>query len=327
MKTNYEQIVDVAKIGWHSAVDMNAIFAMAEQEQFSASIDDSPKCLLLVIDLQKDFTEAQKPLDFDPNDANDPRANIIKDGSLAVPGSIGDIQRLTRFIYNNMGGISRIMCSLDTHSAHQIFHPCWWVNSAGDHPDPYTIITYDDVVANRWRPVIDDPRISIQYLKELQKVDAGKKQLCIWPYHTISGTEGATLENEFAKMVYFHSVARHSRTIMIPKGQDPYSEMYGIIKPEYSKKNFLNTPVLTAIEKYDKIYIAGEAASHCLMESVKQIAEHFANRPEITQKITILEDCTSPITGYEADTQLAFENFKNMYGIKFAKSTDINLCA
>lgn len=302
MKTNYEQIVDVTKIGQHSAVDMNAVFAMAEQERFTAAVDDPCRRLLLCIDVQKDFIEG---------------------GALAVPGSIDDVERITRFIYNNMCGISKIICSLDTHIAQQIFHPCWWTNSAGDHPDPYTIITYDDVVNNRWRPVIGKPIDSIQYLKELERVDAGKKQLCIWPYHCIKGTDGNSLENEFAKMVYFHSVARKSVNHVIPKGEDPYSEMYGIIKPEYSKKNFLNTPVLTAIEKYDEIYVVGEAASHCLMESVKQIAEHFANRPEVTQKITVLEDCTSPITGYEADTVAAFDNFKSTYGIKFAKSTDI----
>ena len=303
MKTNYEQIVDVSKIGQHYEVNMNAIFNMAEQERFTAAIDDSPKRLLLCIDVQKDFIEG---------------------GALAVPGSISDVERITRFIYNNMGGISCIMCSLDTHIAHQIFHPCWWANSAGDHPAPYTTIKYDDVEANLWRPVIGDPRDSIQYLKELEKVGAGKKNLCIWPYHCINGTEGFTLENEFAKMVYFHSVARKCVDCMINKGTDPYSEMYGIIKPEYSKKNFLNTPVLTAIEKYDEIYVVGEAASHCLMESVKQIAEHFVNRPDVTQKITVLEDCTSPITGYEADTVAAFDNFKRSYGIKFSKSTDIH---
>lgn len=302
MNTNFEQIVDVAQIGQHGEVDMNSLFSMAEQERFTAAIDDSPKRLLLCIDVQKDFIEG---------------------GALAVPGSIGDVERITRFIYNNMSGISKIMCSLDTHIAHQIFHPCWWANSAREHPDPYTIITYDDVVANNWRPVVGDPKDSLEYLKELEKVGAGKKQLCIWPYHCIKGTDGFTLENEFAKMVYFHSVARKSVNHMINKGEDPYSEMYGIIKPEFSQKNFINTPVLTAIEKYDEIYVVGEAASHCLMESVKQIAEHFANRPDVTQKITVLEDCTSPITGYEADTKAAFDKFKSSYGIKFAKSTDI----
>lgn len=302
MKANYEQIVDVSQIGQKGVPDMNAIFALAEQEEFSAAIDDSPRRLVLCIDVQKDFMEG---------------------GALGVPGSVGDVERLTRFIYNNMSGITRIMCSLDTHIPHQIFFPCWWVNTAGDHPAPYTVITHDDVVQNRWRPVIGDPRVSLQYLKELEKAGAGKKQLCIWPYHCINGTEGFTLENEFAKMVYFHSVARKSVNPMVNKGNDPYSEMYGIIKPEFSQKNYLNTTVLNAIEKYDEIYVAGEASSHCLMESVRQIAEHFANRPDVLQRITILEDCTSPIPGFEAATKDAFDNFKSMYGIKFAKSTDI----
>ena len=299
MKTNYEQIVDVAKIGQHGAIDLNSIFALAEKEDFSPSVQDAPRRLLLAIDVQKDFIEG---------------------GALAVPGSIGDVERITRFIYNNMAGLSSIMCSLDTHTPHQIFHPCWWVNENGDHPGPYTVITYADVEANRWRPIIGAQE-SLKYLKELEST--AKKQLCVWPYHCIAGTDGASLENECAKMVYFHSVARKTKNVMVSKGQDPYSEMYGIIKPEYSQKNFINTTVLNAIEKYDEIYVVGEAASHCLMESVKQIAEHFANRPDVTQKITILEDCTSPITGFEADTQAAFDNFKNSYGINFKKSTEI----
>ena len=303
MKTQYEQIVDVANIGKHTPQNMNDIFSMAEKESFPPAINDSPRRLLLAIDVQNDFIEG---------------------GSLAVPNSIGDVERITRFIYNNMNGITKIMCSMDTHSPHQIFHPCWWVNSAGDHPAPYTVITHDDVVANRWRPLVE-PIKSLNYLKELEKAGAGKKQLCIWPYHCIIGTEGYLLENEFAKMVHFHSVARNSYNPIIAKGTEALSEMYGIIKPEYSESGFINTPVLTAMEKYNEIFVVGEAASHCLMESIRQIAEHFANRPEITSKITILEDCTSPITGYEADTIATFDTFKNTYGIKFAKSTDIQL--
>lgn len=300
MNTKYNQIVDVTQIGRCSKVDMNAIFTMAGQEQFTPSIYDPIRRLLLCIDVQNDFMEG---------------------GALAVPGSIGDVERITRFIYNNMGGISRIMCSLDTHIAYQIFHPCWWKDPAGNHPDPYTTITYDDIKKGYWYPVTNNPKESIDYVKNLEML--GKKQLCIWPYHCIKGTEGNALESEFAKMVHYHSAARNCVNQIVPKGEDRYSEMYGIIKPEYSKNNFLNTLVLTAIERYDEIYVVGEAASHCLMESVKQIAEHFSDRPEVTQKITILEDCTSPITGFEADTAAAFDNFKNFYGIKFAKSTDI----
>ena len=220
-----------------------------------------------------------------------------------------------------MNGISKIVCSLDTHIPQQIFHPCWWVNSNKEQPIPYTIITYEDFKQEKWEPVFGDKEETETYLRKLEK--EGKKQLCIWPYHCIWGTEGAMIENEFSKMVYFHSVVRNSICKIIEKGKDQYSEMYGIVKPEYSKDNFMNKEILELVEEYDEIYVVGEAASHCLMESVKQIAEHFKNFKETTKKITILEDCTSPIKGYENDTKATFDYFKNTYGIKVLKSTDI----
>lgn len=303
MKTSYEEIVNVSNIGKNTDADLNKIFSLAQNEQLTPSSKDPVQRLLLVIDEQKDFMDG---------------------GALGVPGACADVERLTRFMYENMNGISKIMASMDAHTPHQIFHPCWWIDADGNHPAPYTIIKHDDVIKNKWRPVIGVGD-SITYLKKLEEI--GKKELCIWPYHCIVGTTGQMLESQFAKMMYFHSVAKRTVDLVIPKGQDPYSEMYGIIKPEYSKKNFINTPVLNSVEKYDEIYVAGEAASHCLLETVKQICEHFANRPEILQRIVILIDCTSPIPGYEDATKREFEYFEKTYGIKFAKSTDISLAA
>ena len=128
MKTMYEEIVNVSKIGKHSPLDLNSIISLAERERFSPAIDDSPKRLLLMIDVQNDFMEG---------------------GALGVPGSIGDVERITCFIHKNMSEISNIMCSLDTHIAQQIFHPCWWENMGGDRnaqPFPYTTISYTDVM-------------------------------------------------------------------------------------------------------------------------------------------------------------------------------------
>ena len=82
MKTNYEQIVNVDNIGKHISVDLNNIFDMANGERIKAAKEDSIKRLLLAIDVQKDFIEG---------------------GALPVPGSIKDVDKMTRFIYNNMG--------------------------------------------------------------------------------------------------------------------------------------------------------------------------------------------------------------------------------
>lgn len=304
MRTNYEQIINVANIATSEGVrDLPSIIALAEKESLPAATADAKKVLLLDIDMQNDFMEGI--------------------GSLAVPGSKGDVERLTRWIYSNIDKISQIMCSLDTHSAAQIFHPCWWEDENGNQPAPYTVITCDDVANGKWSPVYGKPARSLDYLKHLE-VD-GKKQLCIWPYHCLAGTYGANLEGEFTKMLYFHSATRKTKPALIQKGSDPYTEMYGIIKAEYDPSNFLNTPILNAIERFDEIYLAGEASSHCLMESGRQILEHFAGRPDVTQRITILEDCTSPIPGFEQATQNAFDAFKAQYGIRVAKTTDIQL--
>jgi nicotinamidase-related amidase len=153
----------------------------------------------------------------------------------------------------------------------------------------------------------------------------GKKTLVVWPYHCIQGTTGCSLDNQFSNMVYFHSVAKKSIPITIVKGQDPLSEMYGIIRPEYDTKGYVNIAFLNLLANYDMIIIGGEAKSHCVLETIKQILEHFANQPEITNKIYILEDCMSSIPGFEDITNATFDDFRKIYGVHIVKSTDLKL--
>jgi len=249
----------------------------------------------------------------------DVQQDFMDNGALGVPGAHGDVERMTQFIYNNMDKITNIAVSIDTHTPHQIFHPCWWIDENGNNPAPYTPITLADLDSGKYRAVIY-PRQSRDYVEHLEK--DGKKTLCVWSYHCLQGTSGAAFENQFANMIYFHSVAKKAVTQRLVKGQDPLSEMYGIIKPEYDTKNYINIDFLNKLENYDKIIIAGEAKSHCVLESIKQILEHYANRPEITQKIYILEDCMSSIPGFEDVTEQTFDDFKKTYHVNIVKSTD-----
>ena len=57
MKTQYEQIVNVANIGKHVTNDMNPIFQLAQQEKLSSAVKDAPRRLVLAIDVQNDFIE------------------------------------------------------------------------------------------------------------------------------------------------------------------------------------------------------------------------------------------------------------------------------
>lgn len=299
MKTKYEEIVNVNAIGKaENPISLNEILKKANDEQLTPSKQNTERVLFIGIDVQQDFMD---------------------NGALGVPGAHGDVERMTRFIYNNMDKISNIAVSIDTHTPHQIFHPCWWIDENGNNPAPYTPITLADLDSGKWRAVIN-PMASRDYVEHLEK--DGKKTLCVWSYHCIQGTTGCALENQFSNMIYFHSVAKRYAFHPIVKGQDPLSEMYGIIKPEYDTKGYINIKFLNKIEKFDKVIIGGEAKSHCVMESIKQILEHYETRPEVTKKIYILDDCMSIIPGFEDATAQAFDEFKTKYHVNLANSTD-----
>lgn len=299
MNTTYSEIINTNYIGTtENPISLNEILKKANEEHLTPASQNHEKVLFLGIDIQQDFMD---------------------NGALGVPGAKQDVLRITKFIYDNMDKISNIAVSLDTHLPHQIFHPCWWIDENGNHPAPYTVITLADLDAGRWRAVIN-PQASREYVKHLEQ-DA-KKALCIWTYHCLQGTSGAALENQFANMVYFHSVAKKTVVQRLVKGQDPLSEMYGIIKPEYDTKGYINLDFLNKLESYDKILIAGEAKSHCVLESIHQILEYYETRPEITKKVYILEDCMSSIPGYEDMTEQTFQTFRNKYQVNLVKSTD-----
>lgn len=302
MKTQYNEIVNVNSIGKaENPILMNDILRMANEEQLTPAAQNKERVLFLAIDVQQDFMD---------------------NGALGVPGAHGDVERMTQFIYNNMDKIANIAVSIDTHTPHQIFHPCWWVDENGNNPAPYTAITLADLDSGKWRAVIN-PSASRDYVEHLEK--DGKKTLVVWSYHCLQGTTGAALENQFANMVYFHSVAKKAVTQRLVKGQDPMSEMYGIIKPEYDTKNYINIDFLNKLEKYDKIIISGEAKSHCVLESIKQMLEYYKDNLEVTKKVYILEDCMSVIPGFEDSTEQAFEDFKTTYHVNMVKSTEWGL--
>jgi len=108
----------------------------AEKHGIGPAAEDSFRLCLLAVDVQNTF--------------------CIPDFELFVAGRSGtgavdDNRRLCEFIYRNLGTITQIYPSLDTHHAMQVFHAVWLVDEHGDHPAPYTLVSADDVKAGRWR--------------------------------------------------------------------------------------------------------------------------------------------------------------------------------
>jgi len=302
MNTRYEEIVDVQAIGVaQNTRSLNEILAKANQEKLQPASKNVEQVLVIGIDVQNDFME---------------------NGALGVQGSHKDTERFTQFIYDNMDKIAQIAVSIDTHNPFQIFHPCWWVDADGNNPPPFTPITLKDLDDGKWFPVVDPIR-SRRYVEGL--ATKAKKDLFIWTYHCLQGTHGAALENQFANMVYFHSVAKKTMVNRIVKGTDPFSEMYGIFAPEFDEKGFINLDVLNKMAKFDKIVIGGQASDFCCYESIKQLLEFHKSNSELLKKVFILEDCMSAVMDTPEQSKARYDEFKKIYKVNIVKSTDLVL--
>jgi len=108
-------------VGTLYAPDVTAAAAAGRALNLSPASADKTRTAVLLIDMQVDF--------------------IHEDGALSVPGAIADTRRTIEWIYANVGQITTIFASLDSHLPMQIFSPSWWVNAEGQAPQPYTVIT------------------------------------------------------------------------------------------------------------------------------------------------------------------------------------------
>ena len=294
------------QIGTLAYPNMNAVAQAAAAANLAPAAGDSQRVHLLLIDMQVDFCH--------------------EEGSLYVPGAEDDIRRLISFMFRHAGRITDVTCTLDSHLPYQIFHPAWWADEEGNHPDPLTIITAEDVRAGRWRP-LEMPDWSREYVAKLE--EQAKKQLTIWPYHVLVGGMGNALDPQLWSTVIWHALARKTQPVWMRKGLIPQSEYYSAIQPEINVPDHPHgtphTSLFETVEASDFVLVAGEAKSHCVLETLEDIVARFEDEPEVLEKVYVLEDCMSSVAHPEVDFEAmaveAFEGFAEK-GVNFVKSTD-----
>jgi nicotinamidase-related amidase len=232
--------------------------------------------LLLIIDAQYDFCD--------------------ENGSLYVPGAEKDMERLASFIKNDGKKLRDIVLSQDTHQVMDISHPAFWVNKNGENPAPFTQISVEDVKNDVWTSVFGK-NTALKYLKELDK--QGEFPHVIWPEHCIEGSKGAAIVDIVMEALKNRERTSHKHYKIIQKGKNPFTEHFGIMQAnvqlEHDLETQLNIPLLDSFTNYDTIYVAGEAQSHCVANTVKQLLKY----PGIAVKLVILKNCMSPVPGFE----------------------------
>src|SRR5712691_3434684 len=263
-RVHYEQRAEEAK-------------AWAGRHGVAPARDDTRRVCLLAVDVQNTF--------------------CTPGFELFVPGAPGDNRRLCEFIYRNLGAITQIVPTLDTHQAAQIFHAAWLVDAEGRHPAPYTIVSAEDVEQGVWRAA--DPAEHQQLLHYVRELEAGGRyRLTVWPYHAMLGGIGHALVSAVEEAVFFHGIARESPPEFRIKGRDARTEHYSVLGPEVTRGpsdeaiGERNEALLEHLLGFDAVVIAGQAKSHCVAWTIDDL---LADAPALAEHTYLLEDCTSPV--------------------------------
>jgi nicotinamidase-related amidase len=302
----FPQFYDPARVGQRYAPDMENVVEQGRAAGLAPSAQDTTRVLLVLIDAQVDFVHV--------------------DGALSVPGAVEDTRRTIEWMYRNVGRITTIAASLDSHLPIQIFFPTWWADAQGSHPPPFTTITSDEVHAGRWRPLYE-PEWSVEYVEKLE--EQAKKALMIWPYHTLIGTSGHNITPALYEAIAYHSAARQAQPVFLAKGSIPETEHYSILEPEVKvpdqPQGGLNTAFLDMLAGYDEVYMAGQAKSHCVLETVTSTMRYFGDQPEVIEKLRVLIDATSsvahPVIDFDAIASAALDRFAER-GLKLVTTLD-----
>ncbi|MGC8856839.1 MAG: isochorismatase [Anaerolineae bacterium] len=303
----------------------------AHQHHLQPATYDQTKTWLMLIDVQNTFCL--------------PEFELFVAGRSGM-GAVEDNRRLCEFIYRNLGNITQITATLDTHQTLQIFHAIFLVDAEGNHPAPYSMVSAADLRQGRWRfnpalaghfnitPEYGQQRL-IHYAEQLEK--KGKYALTIWPYHAMLGGIGHALVASVEEAIFFHSIARLAQPHFEIKGDRPFTEHYSVIGPEVlhgPQGEVLgehNPKFIETLQRVDRLVIAGQAKSHCVAWTIADLLEDIrATDPTLAQKVYLLEDCTSPVVVPGADfTDQANEAFARFAeaGMKIVRSTEDFLAA
>jgi nicotinamidase/pyrazinamidase len=313
-------------------------------------IPSTEKATLLLIDIQNDFHPG---------------------GSLAIPSANDDAIRISTFIRTNATKIHRIVATMDTHPKLHIAHPEFWINTVnGSNPDPFTIITTADIQSGIWKPrpdlqipisyldenvfdidrsvsdssvvnnsnnkcnmVTDLERYCLEYTTRLEQ--SGKFQLCIWPEHCLMGTAGHAIVDIVQRALHDWTTTTGRNVEYIFKGQNPLTEMYSVMAAEVpiTVDTTFNTELQHSLmTNHTSLIIAGQAMSHCVNYSVRDIVRNWtSNQNDTTNQSTttiptmniyLLTDCCSAVPGFEDSANEFLNDMRKIPGMHLIQSTE-----
>ncbi len=222
-------------------------------------------------------------------------------GSLYVPGAEEDMSRLAALVSRLGSRLEAVHVTQDSHHQVQIFHSCWWQDAWGKPPPPFTLISAADAESGVWRAAhAPFQKRSLAYVRSLE--EQGNYRLVIWPYHCIAGTSGHNIAAPLQKALAEWERAAWKPVHYQQKGGNPFTEHYSALRAEVFDVQDPSTGAdarwLSQLQKADTLLVGGEALSHCVLSTVRDLA---TLAPEMVCRMVLLTDAASAIPGFEEE--------------------------
>jgi len=188
---------------------------------------------------------------------------------------------------------------------------------------PFTIISKDDVAKGTWRASI--PYFQAHIKEYVAKLEANNRYpLCIWPPHCLIGTYGHNVVQPLQSVLAQWELNSKGFVDYVTKGSNYTTEHYSAVKADVpdadDPSTDMNDKLILALQDSDIIAIAGEARSHCVANTIRDIASEFG--ADNAKKMVPLEDAMSDVPGFE---DLGARFFDDMMMMKVQFKTTENL--
>lgn len=255
------------------------------------------------------------------------------EGELYVKGAEQDMARLANLIDRFSSKIDAIYVTLDTHQELDVAHPVFWLNDQGEHPTPFTSISKQDVIDGVWKPFapqLPSPPFDslqermVEYVSRLE--EHGRYQLTIWPPHCRIGTPGHNVYEPLREALRQWELSYYQNVHYVLKGENIFTEHYSVVQADVpdpnDPKTQLNTSLIQTLEHARKIVFSGEASSHCVAHTVRDMVSQF--QPETIQRCVLLKDAMSPVPGFESYAESFFQEMAQQ-GMQILTTTELTL--
>lgn len=262
----------------------------------------------------------------------------VHDGELCVGGAWDDMLRVGNMVRRLGKKLTQIHVTMDSHHQWHIAHPIWFKDSKGQPPAPFTTMRveggsiigaqFDSKGAlhdiGEFTPTLfgEAYKWTYKYLTDLST--GGRYPHVIWPFHCLIGTPGHNIVAPLEEALFEWERTARQTVDKITKGSCRFVEHFSAVRAEVTydqdPSTQLNTDFVTMLgHEADEVLISGEALSHCVANTFRDIATELGD--DFVKKCVLLKDASSNVGNFDAYGE-KFVNDMTARGMKVTTTTD-----